>query len=53
VRGKGLFPGGRAGVPNRGTRGSLVAEKQVQMVTGDCMEQGLIIGANQHARFPV
>jgi len=47
VRGKGLFLGAEL-VSDRGTRAP-VAEKQVQMVTGDCMAQGLIIGATNRS----
>lgn len=47
VRGKGLFLGAEL-VADRTTR-EPVAEKQVQMVTGDCMAQGLIIGATNRS----
>ena len=47
VRGKGLFLGAEL-VAARDTRAP-VAEKQVQMVTADCMTQGLIIGATNRS----
>ncbi|MFU8864466.1 MAG: aspartate aminotransferase family protein [Rhodobacterales bacterium] len=47
VRGKGLFLGAEL-VADRTTR-EPVAEKQVQMVTGDCMARGLIIGATNRS----
>lgn len=47
VRGKGLFLGAEL-VADRTTR-EPVSEKLVQMVTGDCMAQGLIIGATNRS----
>ena len=47
VRGKGLFLGAEL-VADRDTR-EPVAEKQVQAVVGDCMAQGVIIGATNRS----
>ncbi|QFT57903.1 Taurine--pyruvate aminotransferase [Sulfitobacter sp. THAF37] len=47
VRGKGLFLGAEL-VTDRGTR-EPVAEKLVQQVVGDCMGQGVIIGATNRS----
>lgn len=47
VRGKGLFLGAEL-VADRTTR-EPASEKLVQMVTGDCMAQGLIIGATNRS----
>ena len=47
VRGKGLFLGAEL-VADRGTR-EPAAEKLVQAVVGDCMQQGVIIGATNRS----
>ena len=47
VRGKGLFLGAEL-VADRSTREPM-AEKRVQMVTADCMAQGIIIGATNRS----
>ncbi|MGJ8604429.1 MAG: aspartate aminotransferase family protein [Marivita sp.] len=47
VRGKGLFLGAEL-VEDRETRAPM-AEKRVQKVVGDCMQQGIIIGATNRS----
>jgi taurine-pyruvate aminotransferase len=47
VRGKGLFLGAEL-VADRGSRAP-VDEKLVQAVVGDCMQQGVIIGATNRS----
>ncbi|MDU8911883.1 aspartate aminotransferase family protein [Aestuariicoccus sp. MJ-SS9] len=47
VRGKGLFLGAEL-VADRGTRAP-TPEKQVQAVVGDCMAQGVVIGATNRS----